>query len=127
MPALSQEPRAARAAASTGGWVFRDRQAQRMHKFVILPKGWDRVERPPGSAAVAAWRAISSDTPNRRLRHARHDPHQAATPDTAKSDLTDNRTKFGHRAALRRRWTLRVPRGFVSLRRLGWPLRFPGF
>jgi hypothetical protein len=29
---------------------------------------------------------------NRRPRHARHDSHQAATPDTAKSDLTDNWT-----------------------------------
>ena len=36
-------------------------------------------------------RVSGNDTPNRRLRHARHDPHQAATPDT-KSDLTESRT-----------------------------------
>jgi hypothetical protein len=61
MPALSQAPRAARAAASTGGWVFRDRQAQRMHKFVVLPKGWiasnDGLDQPQ-SPLGAPFRAI---------------------------------------------------------------------
>jgi hypothetical protein len=86
----SQGPRAARAAASTGSLGISRSSSATNAQIHRLAEGVDRVERRPGSAAIAAWRAISSHTPNRR-RHARHDPHQAATPDTAKSDLTDSR------------------------------------
>jgi len=89
MPALRDHALRERLLA-LGRWVFRDRQAQRMHKFIVSPKGWiasnDGLDQPQ-SPLGAPFRAIR---PNRRRRHAR-DPHQAATPDTAKSDLTDSR------------------------------------
>jgi hypothetical protein len=82
-----QGPRVARTAASTGHEVVKIVKRNELHKFVVLPSAGSSKEPSPGSAAIAASRAISSDMRAhcRCLRQARYDPHHAPTPDTAMS------------------------------------------
>jgi hypothetical protein len=60
MPALRDHALRERLLA-LGRWVFRDRQAQRMHKFIVSPKGWiasnDGLDQPQ-SPLGAPFRAI---------------------------------------------------------------------
>src|SRR6266550_7649133 len=57
-----QGPRAARAAASTGRWVFEIVKRNELHKFVVLPRRWIVERTLAWISRNRRWRAISSDT-----------------------------------------------------------------